>query len=172
MAHGRPRARVRPPPHRGEPVPARVGCLVARMSRAEAAAPDDSLGEAAPFSHLGRAQPLKSASIETEIGGERQHDFKNIGQFLWNARIVCRDDLLGFLDELGAQKLPVLARVSDPHDGLITLSADDLRDPVPDQLFLGRHSPTLPLPRGNSAGRGLPAITMVRREQADPKQAG
>ena len=72
-------------------------------SRAAVAAPDDSLGEAAPFNGLGRAQPLESASVETEVGGDRQHDFKNIGQFLWNVRIVCRGDLVGFLDELGAQ---------------------------------------------------------------------
>ena len=109
-------------------------------SRAVIAAPDDSLGEAAPFNGLGYAQPFESAGVETEIGGERQYDFKNIGQFLGNVRIVRRDNLVGFLDELGAKKFPVLARVSHSDDGLIALSADDLRDPVPDQLFLGRHS--------------------------------
>jgi hypothetical protein len=41
-----------------------------------------------------------------------------------------------------------------------------------DELSLWSHRPTQPLPRGNGAGRALPAITMVRREQADPKQAG
>ena len=38
--------------------------------------------------------------------------------------------------------------VSDPDDRLATLSADDLRDLVADQLFVTRHessSPTLPL---------------------------
>jgi len=40
-------------------------------SRTQIAARDDSLGEAAPFNGLGGAQPLESASVEIEIGGER-----------------------------------------------------------------------------------------------------
>jgi hypothetical protein len=110
-----------------------------RPPRWSTAAPDDSLAEAAPFRGLGRAQLLQSARIEAELHGERQHDFKNVGQFLRGVCIVCRGHLGCLLHKLGAQKFPVLASVSDPDDQLAAVSADDLRDPVADQLFLVRH---------------------------------
>jgi hypothetical protein len=98
--------------------------------------PDDPATEAAPFGGLSRAQLLQPARVEAEIRGERQHDFKNVGQFLRNVRVVCRGRLAGFLDKFRPEKFPVLTNASDPDNRLATLSADDLRNLVADQLFL------------------------------------
>jgi hypothetical protein len=50
---------------------------------------------------------------------------------------------LAFLNQLGPQKFPVLARLSDPDDRLTTLSANNLRDLITDQFALAHPSSLL-----------------------------